>query len=162
MKKAKDETQFDLNHVTGADLDATLTARLPLFTQTLSIEATALTWTAVQGALQLAMRHPKFNSGPSREMVEEFANGILALLVELGAFTEAEVGELWKQETVIQKAYRADDEGKPLIIIPGEIVCLHCGCTDRHACANNCHWVEVNRDAGVGVCSNCAEGEDAG
>lgn len=33
----------------------------------------------------------------------------------------------------------------------GEMVCLHCGCTDSAACAEVCSW------AATGVCSNCAE-----
>lgn len=36
--------------------------------------------------------------------------------------------------------------------------CLLCGCTDDHACttpAGPCHWVAVNHELGVGVCSHC-------
>jgi hypothetical protein len=38
-------------------------------------------------------------------------------------------------------------------------MCIGCGCDDRRACRDGfdepCHWVEVNRVAGIGVCSVC-------
>jgi hypothetical protein len=33
--------------------------------------------------------------------------------------------------------------------------CIGCGCTDSHACLGGCHWLVVNRNQGVGVCSRC-------
>ncbi|WP_219729122.1 hypothetical protein [Pectobacterium odoriferum] len=43
--------------------------------------------------------------------------------------------------------------------------CIGCGCTDNHACVNEyheaCHWLRVNRNTGLGVCSQCAEFIDA-
>lgn len=38
--------------------------------------------------------------------------------------------------------------------------CIECGCNDLNACwdeeANNpCHWIRLDRDAGLGVCSAC-------
>lgn len=38
--------------------------------------------------------------------------------------------------------------------------CIGCGCTDFHACHGEggpCHWLEVDYDAGVGVCSECED-----
>lgn len=35
--------------------------------------------------------------------------------------------------------------------------CRKCGCTDLHACPGGCSWVEVDRERGVGLCSNCAK-----
>ena len=35
--------------------------------------------------------------------------------------------------------------------------CVVCGCTDAEACPEGCSWIVVNRFAGKGVCSNCAE-----
>lgn len=37
----------------------------------------------------------------------------------------------------------------------GESVCLGCGCTDSHACAEGCSWILVSRRRGIGVCSQC-------
>ncbi|WP_198391421.1 hypothetical protein [Burkholderia ubonensis] len=41
-------------------------------------------------------------------------------------------------------------------------VCIGCGCTDLNACWDDekgapCHWLVVDRDAGLGVCSACPE-----
>lgn len=36
-------------------------------------------------------------------------------------------------------------------------VCIGCGCDDNHACPGGCSWLRVDRDAGLGVCSNCSE-----
>lgn len=40
--------------------------------------------------------------------------------------------------------------------------CIGCGCDDLHACAeedtgNPCHWVRLDREAQLGVCSDCPE-----
>lgn len=40
-------------------------------------------------------------------------------------------------------------------------VCVGCGCDDLHACAGGCSWLRVDREAGVGVCSNCGDKLDA-
>jgi hypothetical protein len=40
-------------------------------------------------------------------------------------------------------------------------VCIGCGCDDYHACAGEdgqpCHWLRIDRLAGLGVCSECQE-----
>jgi uncharacterized protein (DUF2384 family) len=40
-------------------------------------------------------------------------------------------------------------------------VCIGCGCVDQHACVDvfgtACHWSAVNRERGVGICSQCSE-----
>ncbi|EDT1338936.1 ParA family protein [Salmonella enterica subsp. enterica serovar Enteritidis] len=40
-----------------------------------------------------------------------------------------------------------------------EAVCVGCGCTDNNACVNEfcepCHWLKVNHETGLGVCSSC-------
>ena len=33
--------------------------------------------------------------------------------------------------------------------------CIHCGCDDYHACAGGCSWIRLDREAGLGVCSEC-------
>ncbi|EIW8458068.1 hypothetical protein MIL71_004194 [Salmonella enterica subsp. enterica serovar Reading] len=39
--------------------------------------------------------------------------------------------------------------------------CVGCGCSDNDACVNEyrdtCHWLKVNRQTGLGVCSFCPE-----
>lgn len=39
--------------------------------------------------------------------------------------------------------------------------CVGCGCTDNNACMDEfyetCHWLKVNRQTGLGVCSFCPE-----
>lgn len=39
--------------------------------------------------------------------------------------------------------------------------CVGCGCTDENACIDElgyaCHWLKVNRDTGLGVCTCCPE-----
>lgn len=37
-----------------------------------------------------------------------------------------------------------------------ECVCTGCGCTDSQACPEGCWWVTVDREKGIGTCSNCA------
>lgn len=39
----------------------------------------------------------------------------------------------------------------------GECFCRICFCRDTAACPVRCAWVEVNRENGFGLCSNCAE-----
>lgn len=36
-----------------------------------------------------------------------------------------------------------------------ESTCIHCGCTDTHACDGGCYWARVDRVSGFGVCSAC-------
>lgn len=40
-----------------------------------------------------------------------------------------------------------------------EARCIGCGCTDSHACLDKfrapCHWLQVDRETGIGVCSCC-------
>lgn len=36
-------------------------------------------------------------------------------------------------------------------------VCIECGCDDLHACERGCSWLRVDYDAGLGVCSECAQ-----
>lgn len=36
--------------------------------------------------------------------------------------------------------------------------CFGCGCTDTKACSsngNNCHWLVIDKELGLGVCSSC-------
>jgi hypothetical protein len=39
---------------------------------------------------------------------------------------------------------------------PPERTCVHCGCTDSHACPGGCSWVVLHKHTPTGVCSNCA------
>jgi hypothetical protein len=34
-------------------------------------------------------------------------------------------------------------------------ICIGCGCDDDHACELGCAWLNVDRSAGLGVCSSC-------
>ncbi len=37
--------------------------------------------------------------------------------------------------------------------------CIGCGCDDEHACVDvfhdACHWLKVDYEKGIGVCSQC-------
>lgn len=39
--------------------------------------------------------------------------------------------------------------------------CIHCGCDDIAACISEegipCHWLRVDYDAGIGICSECGD-----
>lgn len=40
-----------------------------------------------------------------------------------------------------------------------DVECIGCGCTDSHACTKDglpCHWLAIDREMGLGVCSNCS------
>ncbi|GKW29484.1 hypothetical protein AB6D34_18250 [Pectobacterium brasiliense] len=54
---------------------------------------------------------------------------------------------------------------KKITEITAITTCVGCGCDDNHACVNEyhevCHWLRVNRNTGLGVCSQCAEFIDA-
>lgn len=42
--------------------------------------------------------------------------------------------------------------------------CIGCGCTDLQACEGEtgpCSWVRLDREAGLGVCSECPEQVEA-
>ncbi len=153
------DDDFDLRKIRERD-DATAVAeRRGILEANIAFEAPAYVWMAVQGAVLLAMRHPQF-TGPSLDIVAGWAEQVTAQLVEMGALTEAEADDMWRSERAITAGMRADHQGKPIIIAEGEIVCIGCGCTDRSACPNRCHWVQVDRAAGVGLCSNCAKEGD--
>ncbi|RLM24741.1 hypothetical protein BIY29_08465 [Brenneria alni] len=57
-----------------------------------------------------------------------------------------------------------NEEENSLINAIGKITtittCVVCGCDDNHACVNEfhevCYWLRVNRNTGLGVCSQCA------
>jgi len=147
--------EFDLRHVTDKDETVTVREREKAFAELQTIGTDAATWLAVNGALMLALRHPGF-TGATRDVVAQFAEELTDGLVAWGCLTEAEATDMWRQETAIQDGNAAEEAGTPLIVAPGEIVCLRCGCTDRKPCANGCHWTQIDREAGVGVCSNCA------
>ena len=38
--------------------------------------------------------------------------------------------------------------------------CVACGCTDISACEPQCRWVKVNRNEGIGLCSQCTDKKD--
>jgi len=44
---------------------------------------------------------------------------------------------------------------------PPEAFCIGCGCSDGHACVSPvteaCFWIKVDREIGIGVCSECPE-----
>lgn len=40
-------------------------------------------------------------------------------------------------------------------------VCIGCGCDDFHACEGGCWWLRVDYVEGLGVCSECADREEA-
>lgn len=49
------------------------------------------------------------------------------------------------------------------ITIPKDLIstCIGCGCDDLHACIDEvmnqpCHWLRVDRNERIGVCSSCS------
>lgn len=42
-----------------------------------------------------------------------------------------------------------------------EAFCRACGCSDNASCPTGCSWVELDRAARIGLCSNCARKESA-
>jgi hypothetical protein len=44
----------------------------------------------------------------------------------------------------------------------GDRTCVHCGCTDSHACPGGCSWVEKHKATPTGVCSNCCSPSPGG
>jgi hypothetical protein len=40
-----------------------------------------------------------------------------------------------------------------------EATCIGCGCSDGHACVHSvtgpCWWIKVDRELGIGICSEC-------
>lgn len=59
--------------------------------------ATLITWVAVHGNLQLALRHPS-NIGASRPMVEEFVRELGRFLVTHGLLSDAVLEEAERRE----------------------------------------------------------------
>lgn len=57
--------------------------------------------------------------------------------------------------------------GSVLPVTHGELtepclaVCIGCDCDDFHACTdkdgNSCHWLRLDREAGIGVCAQCPD-----
>jgi len=43
--------------------------------------------------------------------------------------------------------------------LEGERVCVHCGCTDSHACRGGCSWAVLHKATPTGVCSQCVPKE---
>ena len=40
-------------------------------------------------------------------------------------------------------------------------LCIGCGCDDDHACPVGCHWLRIDRQECIGVCSSCPQFEAA-
>lgn len=38
-----------------------------------------------------------------------------------------------------------------------DATCVACTCTDRRACPGGCSWLELDREHGIGLCSQCAD-----
>jgi hypothetical protein len=38
---------------------------------------------------------------------------------------------------------------------PALALCIGCRCDDDHACPGGCSWLVVDRNLGLGVCSQC-------
>ncbi len=70
-------------------------------TEQVEFRASLLTWTAVHGNLQLALRHP-MNLGASRPYVEQFVNELGALLVARGMLTAEVLAEAQRRERQFQ------------------------------------------------------------
>lgn len=43
--------------------------------------------------------------------------------------------------------------------LEGERACVHCGCTDSHACPGGCAWSIKHKATPTGVCSRCVPKE---
>jgi hypothetical protein len=53
-------------------------------------------------------------------------------------------------------------EKQGVLAHPQLAVCIGCDCDDFHACTDTsdglpCHWLRLDREAGLGVCSNCPD-----
>jgi hypothetical protein len=67
-----------------------------------SVSADLLTWVAVHGNLQLALRHP-LNAGASRPLIEQFITQLGQWLVEQGMLTPEHLAEAERREAQFQR-----------------------------------------------------------
>lgn len=65
-------------------------------------------------------------------------------LVEFQNFTDLEGSQILNCVTEV-----------PFASLRHEATCVYCGCTDSHACAGGCQWVELHQHTPTGVCSHC-------
>lgn len=100
---------------------------------------------------------------------------VLRRLAITGALVLAEIERLLRAGANPESAMSADLPPEMLEVLlaasqPGTQMpvlcrCIACGCDDLHACeglfGDPCHWLRVDRDAGLGVCSECPEAVDA-
>lgn len=42
-----------------------------------------------------------------------------------------------------------------LMLLDGEADCVICGCSDLKGCRTRCAWAFVDREKGIGICTNC-------
>lgn len=78
----------------------------------------------------------------------------------LGAAPELEEQLAGDNEQLLEDAHSLA-MGGPEIEDETDCACIHCGCTDSNACDGGCSWLVVDRDRGLGVCTSCAEDEQA-
>lgn len=92
----------------------------------------------------------------------------LRRLAIAGALLLAEIERLLRAGADPQTALAADLPPEMLDVLAlaaqqpsGLCRCIGCGCDDRHACQDEfgepCGWLRIDREAGVGVCSECPE-----
>ena len=69
-----------------------------------------------------------------------------------------------RQNPPIPTSFLIDSAGRAIggpVLKSQEAFCIGCGCTDGHACTHTvtgpCWWIKVDRDLGIGVCSECEE-----
>jgi hypothetical protein len=107
----------------------------------------------VNGALDAAPSKRKSN--PQRPYKYQFTNDAFEmcnLIFMLGLHAG--------RVEVITESEQPDNS--PALVGGKVAVCKICGCDDYHACTDElghaCHWVTVDRAAGTGICSMCAQG----
>ena len=75
-----------------------------------------------------------------------------------GAQARSEGGYCGGQQVGPALSGGQDETCQPVVKTEKLAVCIGCGCDDLHACMRSiepCHWLRVDRDAGLGVCSVC-------
>jgi hypothetical protein len=111
----------------------------PALRQDLTVIASGITWMAVHGNLCLALRHPK-NTGPSRQLIDDFLLQLGGYLVDAGVLTAEELAEAEGLEATERRR---------------QLKCEECGCTEDRACEGGCGWDAIELARGRRICTRC-------
>ncbi len=109
---------------------------------------------AERGFRHFVARGDPAQPGSGWRVEEVFALGgdteeVVVRLRDLPAAVANEIAGAWcfgEDVTIAETVYAC----------PAETRCRVCGCTDSRACPDGCTWIEVDRKAGTGLCSNPA------